>query len=268
MIPKKIHFCWLSGDEFPPLIKYCIDTWKRVLPDYEIVLWDTKRFDINSVAWVKEAFEAKKYAFAADYIRLYAVYTEGGIYLDSDVEMVKSFNDLLSNKAFIGFEAATEAVEAAVFGGEKGCTWCKEVMKFYYDHHFQVTAQGGVSEDYFAPNIVRNSLNKLFSDFPQVPPIKPIEIAQGEILVCPSHYFSPIKYDIEKSYNSENKIANSYRRNPDTYCIHRFNAAWGIKPSKKIQHWERFKKKLKVIIGEKQAEKIFKLINNIKQLLK
>lgn len=86
MIPKKIHFCWLSGDEFPPLIQYCIDTWEKVLPDYEIILWDTKRFDINSIAWVKEAFEAKKYAFAADYIRLYAVYTEGGIYLDSDVE--------------------------------------------------------------------------------------------------------------------------------------------------------------------------------------
>lgn len=122
MIPKKIHFCWLSGDEFPPFIRHCIDTWKQVLPDYELVLWNTKRFDINSVPWVKEAFEAKKYAFAADYIRLYSVYTEGGIYLDSDVEVLKRFDDLLQYKSFIGFEAATEKkVEAAIFGAEPGC---------------------------------------------------------------------------------------------------------------------------------------------------
>lgn len=242
MIPKKIHFCWLSGDEFPPLIQFCIDTWKKVLPDYEIILWDTKRFDINSVAWVKEAFEAKKYAFAADYIRLYAVYTEGGIYLDSDVEMLKPFNDLLKNKAFIGFEAATGSIEAAIFGGEKGCIWCKEAMNFYHKHHFQLTARGGVSGEFFAPRIARNTLYKVFSDFPQTAPMKPIEINQGEILVCPSHYFSPIKYDIEKSYNSENKIAQRYRKNPETYCIHRFNAAWGTKPSKKLQYQELLSK--------------------------
>lgn len=250
MIPKKIHFCWLSGDEFPPLIQYCIGTWKKVLPDYEIILWDTKRFDINSVAWVKEAFEAKKYAFAADYIRLYAVYTEGGIYLDSDVEMVKSFNDLLTNKAFIGFEAATGSIEAAIFGGEKGCLWCKEAMNFYHTHHFQLTARGGVSGEFFAPRIARNTLYKIFPDFPKKTMMKPIKISQGEFLVCPPHYFSPIKYDIEKSYNSENRIAQSYRKNPETYCIHRFNAAWGTKPPKRLQYQELLSKILKNIFGK------------------
>ena len=83
MIPKIIHLCWLSGDEYPPMIKKCIESWKRYLPDYEIMLWDTKRFDVNSVLWTKQAFECKKYAFAADYIRLYALYHYGGIYLDS-----------------------------------------------------------------------------------------------------------------------------------------------------------------------------------------
>ena len=158
MIPKKIHFCWLSGDEFPPLIQYCINTWNKVLPDYEIILWDTNRFDINSVAWVKEAFEAKKYAFAADYIRLYAVYTEGGIYLDSDVEMIKSFNDLLPNKAFIGFEAATEAVEAAIFGGEPGIEWCRKAMEFYHDKHFSMDEKGGVNLSITAPVFVKDAL--------------------------------------------------------------------------------------------------------------
>ena len=138
MIPKKIHFCWLSGEEYPPLIKHCLDTWKRVLPDYEIILWDTNRFDINSVQWVKEAFEAKKYAFAADYIRVYALYTEGGIYLDSDVEMLKSFNPLLKYSSFIGFEASTGSIEAAIMGAEAGSEWCKNAMDFYNDKHFDI----------------------------------------------------------------------------------------------------------------------------------
>lgn len=267
MIPKKIHFCWLSGDEFPPLIQYCIDTWKKVLPDYEIILWDTKRFDINSVAWVKEAFEAKKYAFAADYIRLYAVYTEGGIYLDSDVEMVKSFNDLLTNKAFIGFEAATEAVEAAIFGGEPGTEWCRKAMEFYHDKHFSMDENGGVNSNILAPVIVKDALSKTYPNFPQTP-LQKTMLIDNSILICPPCFFSPIKYDIEKSYNSENKIANRYRKNPNTYCIHRFNAAWGIKPSKKIQLWEAFKKKLNATIGEKQTKLFLTLITKIKHLSK
>lgn len=80
MIPKKIHLCWLGGGKYSPLIRHCIDSWYRILPDYEIILWDTGRFDVNSVPWVKEAFAAKKYAFASDYIRAYALYHEGGIY--------------------------------------------------------------------------------------------------------------------------------------------------------------------------------------------
>src|SRR5690606_40794226 len=101
MIPKKIHFCWLSGDEYPDLIKKCVNTWKEKLPDYEFILWDTNRFDLDSNIWVKQAFETKKYAFAADYIRLYAVYNYGGIYLDTDVEVIKSFEDLLDLPYFI-----------------------------------------------------------------------------------------------------------------------------------------------------------------------
>ena len=75
MIPKIIHLCWLSGDPYPEEIQKCLDTWKEHLPDYEVWLWDTKRFDISSATWTRQAFEAKKYAFAADYIRLYALYT-------------------------------------------------------------------------------------------------------------------------------------------------------------------------------------------------
>ena len=101
MIPKVIHFCWLSNDPFPPSIQKCIDSWKKNMPDYEIKRWSTENFDINSVPLVKEAFEAKKYAFAADYIRCYALYTEGGIYLDSDVFVQKDFSPLLEGARYV-----------------------------------------------------------------------------------------------------------------------------------------------------------------------
>lgn len=256
MIPKKIHFCWLSGDEYPTLIQHCIDTWHKVLPDYEIVLWDTNRFDINSIPWVKEAYEAKKYAFAADYIRLYAIYTEGGIYLDSDVEMLKSFNDLLTTKSFIGFEAATNKIEAAIFGGELGCKWCKNAMEFYHDRHFSMNAQGGVNLDFTAPNVVFGALKQVYPDFPENPVKEVTRLYGDDITVCPSEYFSPIKYDLEKNYNSEKDVAKKYRENPQTYCIHRFNASWGIKPSTKLQLWDFFKKRCTSLFGEKVTKMI------------
>ena len=265
MIPKKIHFCWLSGDEYPPLIKHCIETWRKVLPDYEIVLWDTKRFDVNSVQWVKDAFEARKYAFAADYIRLYAVFTEGGIYLDSDVEVLKPFDDLLKYKTFIGFEAATQSIEAAIFGAEAGCEWCAKAMEFYKDKHFVVDGRGGVDLGITAPNVVRHALDGIYRCFPKQSPKEPLRLYYdgGDMLVCPAEYFSPIKYDMEKSYATQNSIAKSYRQNPKTYCIHRFNASWGLKPPLKIQLWDMIKKKCERILGERVFNRMLKLLRHL-----
>lgn len=95
MIPKKIHYCWLSNDAMPEKLQHCVESWKNNLPDYEIIKWDLKKFPLEKSIWVRQAYERKKYAFAADYIRLYALVTEGGIYLDSDVEVLKTFDDLL-----------------------------------------------------------------------------------------------------------------------------------------------------------------------------
>ena len=100
MIPKKIHYCWLSNDPFPKKIRKCMDTWQQTHPDYEIIRWSTQNFDINAVPYVKEAYDARKWAFAADYIRMYALYTQGGIYLDSDVMLLKRFDDFLDNSFF------------------------------------------------------------------------------------------------------------------------------------------------------------------------
>ena len=130
MIPKIIHYCWLSGDEFPPLIQKCLDTWKEKLPDYEFILWDTNKFKLDDNIWVKQAFETKKYAFAADYIRLFAVYNYGGIYLDTDIEVIKSFNDLLERPYFTGAEGLG-IIEAGVFGSEKNSAWVKQCLDYY-----------------------------------------------------------------------------------------------------------------------------------------
>lgn len=135
MIPKIIHYCWLSGDPYPELIRKCLDTWNEHLKDYEIWLWDKERFDIESVVWTKEAYECKKYAFAADYIRLFALYNYGGIYLDSDVTVYKSFDDLLDRPYFIG-EDYMHCFEPAIIGAEKGCIWIRDVLERYEKRHF------------------------------------------------------------------------------------------------------------------------------------
>ena len=104
MIPKVIHYCWLSGDKMPEDTIKCIESWKKIMPEYKLILWDKNKFDINSIVFTQEACEVKKWAFAADYIRIYALYTEGGIYMDTDVYVKKSFDDLLNNDFFTSLE--------------------------------------------------------------------------------------------------------------------------------------------------------------------
>ena len=100
MIPKKIHYVWLGKGEMTPFIKDCINSWKTIMPDYEIKCWDEDSFDLNSVIWVKEAIEKRKWSLASDYIRHYALYTEGGIYMDTDVKVFKPFDEFLQYDFF------------------------------------------------------------------------------------------------------------------------------------------------------------------------
>lgn len=150
MIPKIIHLCWLSGDPFPSDIIHCLQTWNKQLIGYEIWLWGkapcdinvlsdlqlvVREFDLNSTVWTHQAFTAKKYAFAADYIRLYALYNYGGIYLDADVLVYKAFDNLLALPYFIGCDQI-RAFEAAVIGAKKGCKWIGQILASYKDKHF------------------------------------------------------------------------------------------------------------------------------------
>lgn len=136
MIPKTIHFCWFSKEKYPPKIKKCIHSWEKLQPEYKIRLWDANSFTINSNPFTKRCFELKKWAYVADYIRLYALYTEGGIYLDSDVMVFKPFDSLLNCNAFWGIDAMKEHdyafPEAAVFGAQKGFEPLKEMMDYYH----------------------------------------------------------------------------------------------------------------------------------------
>lgn len=213
MIPKIIHLCWMSGDPFPSDIQKCIDSWKRILPDYEIWLWDTKRFDLSTSVWVTEAYNKKKYAFCADYIRMYALFNYGGVYLDSDVEVLRSFNDLLTLPYFIGYESK-QYFEAAVIGAEKGNPFIGDVLAYYKDRHF--VKENGSLDIQIMPEVMMNVTNSKWkrvlineiSDFINDPTI---------INVFPYDWFSPID-STGKRY--------VLRVSKNTYCIHHFASAW------------------------------------------
>ena len=140
MIPKIIHYCWLSSDPNTPMpeefTRY-IAGWKEKLPDYQFMKWDFTRFDKESSEWVKEAFENKKYAFAADYIRFYAVYNYGGIYLDVDVEVLKKFDPLLEKDYMLAYERENRPlIESGCFGASKGNTFIGKCLEWYNGRHF------------------------------------------------------------------------------------------------------------------------------------
>lgn len=241
MIPKLIHLCWLSGDPYPPKIARCLESWKKFLPDYEVVLWDTNRFDLNSSIWVRQAFEKKKYAFAADYIRFYALYHMGGIYLDSDVEVLKSFDDLLDLPYFMGAEKA-QTPEAAIIGAEKGCDWIKQCLDYYDNRSF-------VKED---GSLDIRKLPEIMDE--QIKLIKPLRILslrdslnirkldmQEEVLEFDDAFFSPKVFD-----SREVEIT------PYTYAIHHYQNSWF---SPKAKAYYRSRAFLVKIFGQKFVRK-------------
>ena len=174
MIPKIIHYCWLSDDPIPNELQLYMNTWHKILPDYEIVKWDFSRFDKNSSIWVSQAFDNKKYAFAADYIRLYAVYNFGGIYLDSDVEVLKSFNDYLELPTMIGWQYNYCGLEVAAFGAQKGEKWIKDCLDYYNNRPF--IKEDGAFDLRVLPNIIQDVLEKNHYELARVSNIEKAQI--------------------------------------------------------------------------------------------
>lgn len=137
MIPKRVHFTWFGTDPYPPIVRRCIQSWKEKLPGYEIILWNTDNFDMNMNEWIRQAYNAKKYAFVSDFARFYLCYTYGGIYLDSDIRILQDLEPLLQNKAFCSVLPFThEGLEAEIIGAEAGHPIFKEMMDYYKDRQF------------------------------------------------------------------------------------------------------------------------------------
>lgn len=135
MIPKIIHYCWFGGKKLPQRAKKYISSWKKFNPDYKIIEWNEKNFDITSCKYVYEAYQAKKFAFVTDYVRLFVLYTYGGIYMDTDVEVTKSLDCLLNYPAFSGFER-NDKIPTGTMGAEKGNKWIETLLKDYDERPF------------------------------------------------------------------------------------------------------------------------------------
>lgn len=135
MIPKIIHYCWFGRGPKPELAIACIESWAKRCPNYTLVEWNEDNFDINSNLYVKQAYAARKYAFVTDYVRLYAMYHQGGLYMDTDVMVLKSPDEFLDNRAFSGFESK-EKVSTGVLASEQGCPIIGELLEYYNDRTF------------------------------------------------------------------------------------------------------------------------------------
>ena len=140
-IPKIIHYCWFGGSPLPESARKCVDSWKKFFPGYEIRQWDEKNFDVNFCQYASEAFGQKKYAFLSDVARLYIIEKYGGIYFDTDVEVIKSYDDILGNGAFFGLEKDGTLATGLGFGAEKGNWLVRAMLDDYTGRHFCINGK-------------------------------------------------------------------------------------------------------------------------------
>ncbi|MBQ7220120.1 MAG: hypothetical protein IJS28_03985 [Synergistaceae bacterium] len=135
MIPKTIHYCWFGGNPLPELAQKCLASWKKYCPDYELMRWDESNFDVNCCDYVREAYAAKKWAFVSDYARLKALVDFGGVYMDTDMEVLRPIDEFLDNEAFAGLESRN-AISCGIMGCQKGFVPFAEIMEEYNNKHF------------------------------------------------------------------------------------------------------------------------------------
>lgn len=233
-IPKIIHYCWFGRSEKAEVIMKCIDSWKKYLPDYEIIEWNEDTFDINCNKYVKEAYESKKYAFVSDYVRVYALYNMGGIYLDTDTEVFKSLDDFLDEDSFWGFEEKNY-IATSTIGAKKGNILIKIFLDFYDGKSFNEISKN--IETSTNVQIVTNIFKGLgFEMNGQKQTIKDIGT------IYPQEYFSP--YDYINYYD---------KKTQNTYTKHHFYKSW-ISPKDRLK--SNIKKWISKLIGGKNLAKL------------
>ncbi|MBW3090918.1 glycosyltransferase family 32 protein [Bifidobacterium miconisargentati] len=205
-IPKIIHYCWFGPNDLPARERACIESWKRLMPDYEIMFWNEETFDISGSLYAKQAYEKGKYAFVSDYARMRALYDYGGVYLDTDVEALSSLDKFLGNKAFVGFENRT-MVGTGIIGAEAHSPVIERMLD-YYDHHAFVDANGNMDP---TTNVV--ILTDILTDLGFERANSEQDL--GEIHVYERDIFCPKKL-------GEDEFAVTDR----SVTIHRFSGSW------------------------------------------
>ena len=230
-IPKVIHYCWFGKGELPPLAKKCIKSWEKYCPDYEIVLWNEENFDFSCNRYMREAYESKKWAFVSDYARLKIVYEHGGIYLDTDVEIIKPFDDLLEKGAFMGFDEKGIVATGLGFGAEKGNEIIGEFLRDYDDIPFIL--EDGSFDLTPCPDRNTLALKRLGMDLSN----KGGTFMNMTFLPC--DYLCPMDYYTGKKTITEN-----------THSIHHYCASWTSSVTKRTT-------RLKRILGVKLYDKLY-----------
>lgn len=209
MIPKIIHYCWFGGNPLPEEATRYIASWKQFCPDYQIIEWNEGNFDVNQTAYTKEAYDAKKWAFITDYVRLFALYEHGGIYMDTDVEVLKNLDCFLDEEGFSGFERKN-AVPTGIMAAEKGNPFILKLLSEYQDLHFLksdgsldlTTNVERITNRALAEGLILNNRKQRISDF----------------TFYPTEYFCP-----KDCRTMEISLTDN------TFTIHHFSGSWNDK---------------------------------------
>ncbi|MCI8702234.1 MAG: glycosyl transferase [Turicibacter sp.] len=238
MIPKVIHYCWFGGAEKPAIVQRCINSWKKNLTDYEIIEWNEENFDIEAHPFTKAAYEIGNYAFVSDYVRVYALYHQGGIYLDTDTEIYQSLNPFLNEDSFWGFEEKN-FIATSLIGAKPFNPLIKEFLEFY--DTVELINKDGIVKKFTNVLVVTELLQKrgIVLDGTR-------QTVDDIATIYPQEYFSPYDY------------INCYmKKTSNTVAIHHFHKSW-LPFSMRIKG--TLKKIMSYIIGGKNMEKIRTII--------
>ena len=230
-IPKVIHYCWFGKGEMPKLAKKCIKSWKKYCPDYEIICHTEDNFDLTQNRYLNEAYKAGKWAFVSDYARLKIIYENGGIYLDTDVELIKPIDDLVRLKGFMGFDEKGIVATGLGFGAEKGNEIVLEFLKDYDDIPFVLP--DGSFDLTPCPDRNTEALKRLGMD------VDNKNQTFMDVTFLPDEYLCPMDY-----YTGKKTITKN------TYSIHHYSASWTASVTKRTTLIKR-------IIGVKMYNKLY-----------
>lgn len=239
MIPKIIHYCWFGRGKYPALINKCIESWQKHLPEFEIVFWNEDNFDFDQYPFARQALENKKYAFVSDVCRLSVLKQFGGVYLDTDVEILENLDNFLHHEAFSGFED-NNSVPTGIMASIKDGEWVSDMLEYYENRDF-IKSDGEMD---MTTNV------SIITDMMKIKGLilnNSFQIIPNYIAFYPSDVFCP------KSH-----LDGKVRMTDSTVAIHHFAGSWLSKSEKRNKKIKGF---LRNIIGNKNFEKMKSLKN-------